>query len=76
MHDVYGYKNIVYHRFTEMTRAVYGWNHYHVGIYNPTKGIAKPYDDTLPIHQVHSFFGLAYTKLANNQGFVSYPSNP
>lgn len=72
----YGYNNLVYHKFTNMTRAVYGWNHYHVGKYNPTTGKASTYSNSDPIHAVHSFFGLTYIRLANNQGFVSYPANP
>ncbi len=80
----YGYKNLVYDKFTSMTRAVYGWNHYHVGMYNPTTGKFKRYSpvkdsngNELPcMHSVHSFFGLTYISLPNDQGFVSYPANP
>ena len=80
----YGYKNLVYDKFTSMTHAVYGWNHYHVGMYNPTTGEIKRYrpvknsnGSELPcMHSVHSFFGLTYIRLPNDQGFVSYPANP
>ena len=72
----YGYNNLVYHKFTEMKYAVYGWNHYHVGKYDPIKQKAVTYPKTEEIHSVHSFFGLAYIRLANNEGFVSYPANP
>lgn len=72
----YGYKNLVYHKFTNMKYAVYGWNHYHVGKYDPIKQKAVTYPEEEDIHSVHSFFGLTYIRLANNQGFVSYPANP
>lgn len=39
----YGYKNLAYDKFTSMKHAVYGWNHYHVGMYNPTTGKVKRY---------------------------------
>lgn len=72
----YGYKNLVYHKFTDMTRAVYGWNHYHMGKYSPSKNEALTYPKSDPIHGVHAFFGLTYVRLADNQGFVTFPSNP
>lgn len=63
-------------KFTNMKYAVYGWNHYHVGKYDPIKQKAVTYPEEEDIHSVHSFFGLTYIRLANNQGFVSYPANP
>lgn len=72
----YGYKNLVYHKFTTMTKAIYGWNHYHVGKYDPSKNKASTYPENEPIHSVHSFFGLTYVRLSNNDGFASFPSNP
>lgn len=80
----YGYKNLAYDKFTSMKHAVYGWNHYHVGMYNPTTGKVKRYTpvtdsngEELPcMYSVHSFFGLTYIRLANDQGFISYPANP
>ena len=70
----YGYKNLVYHRFTEMKRAVYGWNHYHIGMYNSISKVAETYDEEASIHAVHSFFGLTYIRLGDNEGFVSLPA--
>lgn len=74
----FGYKNLVYHQFTHMKRAVYGWNHYHVGRYNPISEEAETYGrelQWLPIRKVHSFFGLAYVRLSNQNGFVGFPGN-
>lgn len=72
----FGYKNLVYHKFTEMKRAIYGWNHYHVGMYDPIKLKAKTYKSNHRIHDVHSFFGLLYIQLDHDQGYIGYPSNP
>ena len=72
----YGYKNLVYHKFTKMINAIYGWDHYHIGKYDPVKDITTTYSKKEPIHNVHSFFGLTYIRLADNGGFASFPANP
>lgn len=72
----YGYKNLVYHTFTVMQRAIYGWNHYHMGMYNSLDEKTKLYDNKHPMHKVHCFFGLTYIRLPDNQGFESYPTHP
>lgn len=84
MYGGFGNNNIIYHRFTEMKNVIYGWNHYHIGMYDSVTGKTKTYPqikdvngNTIPsIHDVHSFFGLTYIRLANNSGFVSFPANP
>lgn len=80
----FGNKNLVYHKFTEMKTAVYGWNHYHMGMYDPVTLKAKTYPQikdsngkTIPsIHEVHCFFGLTYVRFADDQGLISFPANP
>jgi len=73
----YGYKNLIYHTFTGMKRAIYGWNHYHMGKYNPLTDKVDTYDEKEDfIHNVHCFFGLTYIRLPDNQGFESYPARP
>lgn len=72
----YKYKNIVYHRFTDMSQAIYGWNHYHMGKYNPVeeKAFTIEHDNNnKSIGNVHAFFGLGYVRRPNNDGFDSYP---
>lgn len=72
----YGYDNLVYHRFTDMQSAIYGWNHYHMGKYDPIKQKAVTYSNNQMIHSVHVFFGLTYIRKSDNTGFDSYPVNP
>ncbi len=77
----YGYKNLIYDRFDEMKYAVWGWNHYHLGMYNPvTKTAGRYRKETSPsgkitpsIRDVHAFFGLTYIRKEDKSGFDHYP---